>query len=102
MNEERLIEKELSNRLFQELDREKLILFVQEANQFQSYILLKNENLQLNGKSVLSMIHIHSFLEGERIWLTAKGDDAEQAVARLVQVLYKCRGKKSVDEGYQN
>ena len=85
---ERFIEKQLPIRLFLNLSREELLAFVQAANQFQSYILLKSVSVELNAKSVLSMIHIHSFLEGTTICLSARGEDADHAITRLVQVLY--------------
>lgn len=91
MGIEQFIEKQLPIRLFQDLTREEILEFVQTANQFQSYILIKSKSSQLNGKSVLSMIHIHSFLEGETIQLSAQGLDADKAVTRLVQSLYKTK-----------
>ncbi len=59
--------------------------FVDLANQFQSNIQVRSfgpEPMEADGKSVMQMI-ILAAVEGTPLRITAEGDDADEAVAKL-------------------
>ena len=62
--------------------------FVDVANQFRSVVLVKKggeEPAEADGKSVMQMI-ILAATEGTPLRIEAEGDDAETAVAKLVEL----------------
>lgn len=68
---------------------ERLVQFVHEANQFRSYILLHQEELQINAKGLLGILHLLRTSEGEKLMLSAEGIDADQALSHLSAILMK-------------
>lgn len=60
--------------------------FIKKANEFTSHITVSRESNSVNAKSLLGLLSMQ--LEyGMSIVLTAEGDDAEQALASLEQIL---------------
>jgi phosphotransferase system HPr (HPr) family protein len=80
------MKKEVSINLSQDLPIRKLREFVIEANHFGSYILIQSQRLQINAKSLLSVMMIGEF-ERENIILTAEGADSEKALEHLTPLL---------------
>jgi phosphotransferase system HPr-like phosphotransfer protein len=70
---------------FQKLHQEQLVELAKIANFYQSYILIEINNSQFNAKSVLSMISMPEYLEGDTLLITAQGDDSKEAVAHVCQ-----------------
>jgi len=65
--------------------------FVDQANQFNSGITVRREGdaevetVEADGKSVMAMLTLEAFA-GTHLRISADGDDAEQAVEKLVQL----------------
>ena len=60
--------------------------FIKKANEFTSHITVSRENNSVNAKSLLGLLSMR--LEyGMSIELTAEGNDAEEALTALEQVL---------------
>ena len=60
--------------------------FIKKANEFTSHITVSRENNSVNAKSLLVLLSMR--LEyGMSIELTAEGNDAEEALTALEQVL---------------
>jgi phosphocarrier protein len=57
-------------------------LFVQIANKFSSEIIVQKGGQEVNGKSIMGIMMLAAG-RGSRIVIKANGDDAEQAVAEL-------------------
>lgn len=62
--------------------------FVQKANEFQSEILVKTGNREMNAKSLMGIM-ILEIVSGSTITLQAKGEDAEAAVNALEELLQR-------------
>lgn len=63
--------------------------FVDLANQFQSQVRVdtcSDESVRADGKSVMQMI-ILAAVEGTKLRITAEGDDAESAIAKLAALV---------------
>ncbi|MBT2733711.1 HPr family phosphocarrier protein [Bacillus sp. ISL-7] len=81
------MKKEVPVTLTQDFNHhDQLMQLVQEANRFNSYILIKYKNLQINVKSSLS-IRILMISKGEKINIYAEGNDAEQAIDHITSFL---------------
>ncbi|MCM2535307.1 HPr family phosphocarrier protein [Neobacillus pocheonensis] len=79
--------KEVPFTLTQDFNQyDQLMQLVQEANRFNSYILIKYKNLQINVKSSLS-IRILMISKGEKLNIYAEGNDAEQAIDHITSFL---------------
>lgn len=61
-------------------------LFVQLSNKFESEILVSKNDQEVNGKSIMGIL-ILAAAQGTDITLTAEGEDAEQAVAALGELI---------------
>lgn len=61
---------------------------VQSASEFESDIMLKYLNKEVDLKSILGIMSL-AVLEGAEIEIEAKGDDAEAAIARIKSLLIK-------------
>lgn len=62
--------------------------FVDVANQFSSSVKVEkfgDDPMEVDGKSVMQMITLAA-TEGTEMRISAEGDDAEQAVAKLVEL----------------
>ncbi|ASS90507.1 MAG: HPr family phosphocarrier protein [Bacillaceae bacterium] len=77
---------EISVYLTKEMEPEYVISLVHEAIKFNSYILFQTKKLQLNAKSVLSMLGFSAFLEGHVV-ISAEGEDSLEAVKNLQDFL---------------
>lgn len=60
-------------------------LFVQTASRFQSSITVKNGALSANAKSILHILTLGAE-QGSVITVTAEGEDADQALAALIEL----------------
>ncbi|MGB2630311.1 MAG: HPr family phosphocarrier protein [Candidatus Omnitrophota bacterium] len=61
-------------------------IFVQTANKYDSDITITKEDQEVNGKSIMGILMLAAE-KGANITIIAKGDDAEEAVAELSEVL---------------
>jgi phosphotransferase system HPr (HPr) family protein len=61
-------------------------LFVQLAKQFASDIRIINSGKEANAKSILSVLSLGVY-HGTKICLTAQGDDADEALAALQELI---------------
>jgi phosphocarrier protein len=60
--------------------------FVKLANQFTSEIMVRKQELEVNGKSIMGMMMLAAEC-GVEITVRANGPDAERAVNELVQLV---------------
>ncbi len=63
-------------------------LFVQIANKFSSDITVSKGRNKVNGKSIMGIMMLEAG-SGSKVIISATGDDAEQAVAELENLLLK-------------
>ena len=61
-------------------------LFVQLANKFQSEIFVEKKDEKVNGKSIMGIMTLAAG-KGQKITITADGNDAEEAVKALEKLL---------------
>ena len=61
-------------------------IFVQIANKFDSDITIIKEDQEVNGKSIMGILMLAAE-KGAKIIIQAEGDDAEQAVEELSEVV---------------
>lgn len=61
-------------------------LFVQVANKFQSSIKIIKEEQEVNGKSIMGILMLAAE-KGSEVVLVVDGDDAEQAMKELSDIL---------------
>ena len=59
---------------------------VQTASKFKSEITLEKEGLEVNGKSIMGVMMLAAEM-GAEIKISAKGQDEEEAVKALVEVI---------------
>lgn len=59
--------------------------FVRCASGFRSNIVLKYENLSVNGKSILGILMLAAG-RGSKVCIEAEGEDAEEAILALVDL----------------
>ena len=60
--------------------------FVKIANRFQSHIVVRKDELEVNGKSIMGMMMLAAEC-GSALLIRADGDDAEQAVDALLALV---------------
>jgi phosphocarrier protein len=60
--------------------------FVKVANRFQAHITVTKDGLEVNGKSIMGMMMLAAEC-GSSLLLRADGDDAEAAVAALLELV---------------
>lgn len=77
------MKKRLSITLRRALEPERMRNIVAKANQFDSYILIEHQNVQINAKSRLSTFGFFGAKQGETIVISAAGADAEEALEDL-------------------
>ncbi len=63
-------------------------LFVQVANKYDSDITIRKEDQEVNGKSIMGIL-ILAAEHGTKVTIIANGDDAEQAVEELSELLLR-------------
>ncbi|NLJ98055.1 MAG: HPr family phosphocarrier protein [Tissierellia bacterium] len=61
-------------------------LFVQTANKFISDVYIELDGTKVDGKSIVGVMSLGAF-HGEEITLMAKGEDAEEALNELSQLI---------------
>jgi len=60
--------------------------FVKIANRFAAQIMVRKDDLEVNGKSIMGMMMLAAEC-GSALVIRADGDDAEQAVAALLALV---------------
>ncbi len=60
--------------------------FMQKAREFQSVITVEVDNLRADGKSIMQLMALGA-MQGSKVKITAKGPDAEQAIAVLTSLI---------------
>ena len=66
--------------------------FVHVANKFKSRISVVKEGSKVDGKSILGLLTLAA-KKGTRLKLSANGDDADQALAELSELVRTCFGE---------
>ena len=61
-------------------------IFVQTANKYDSDITILKDDQEVNGKSIMGILMLAAE-KGSRITVIANGDDAEEAVNELSEIL---------------
>lgn len=78
-----MVEKLVTIQLESGLQARLAAKFVQEANRFQSHIILEKDGKQVNAKSIMGIMSL-AITKGETVKLIIEGDDAEMAMNHLV------------------
>lgn len=78
-----MVEKLVTIQLESGLQARPAAKFVQEANRFQSHIILEKDGKQVNAKSIMGIMSL-AITKGETVKLIIEGDDAEMAMNHLV------------------
>lgn len=60
--------------------------FMQKAREYQSEITVEVDNLRADGKSIMQLMALGA-MQGAMVKITAKGEDAEAAVASLISLI---------------
>ncbi len=60
--------------------------FVKQAGQFRCEILVEKDDEQVNGKSIMGLMMLAA-ARGEKIKITTEGDDAENAMTKLGELV---------------
>ncbi len=81
-----IIKKDIIIKNKQGLHARPAALFVQLANKFDSTIILKKEDQEVNGKSIMGVLMLAAE-KGARIMIIARGNDAQEAVEELVALV---------------
>ncbi|AVK86033.1 MULTISPECIES: HPr family phosphocarrier protein [Lysinibacillus] len=63
-------------------------LFVQEANRFSADIFLEKDEKKVNAKSIMGVMSL-AIAKGTEVVLSSEGNDAEQAVTALAELIEK-------------
>ncbi len=61
-------------------------LFVQIANKFDSDVMVSKGKTKVNGKSIMGIMMLEAGM-GSKVTITAKGEDAHQAITELETLL---------------
>jgi len=83
-----VVEKHILIKNKQGLHARPAALFVQIANKFSSDIIVSKGKQKVNGKSIMGIMMLEAG-SGSKITITATGDDAEQAVNELENLLMR-------------
>jgi phosphocarrier protein len=59
---------------------------VQTVNRFRSDVTIERDGLEVNGKSIMGLLMLAA-PQGSKINIAVKGDDAEQALAAVRQLI---------------
>ncbi len=81
-----MIEKMVVIKNMQGLHARPAALFVQIANKFDSDIIVSKGKKKVNGKSIMGIMMLEAG-KGSKIAISANGEDAQQAVNELEQLL---------------
>lgn len=93
-----LVEKKITIKNKSGLHARPAALFVQIANKFDSDIVVTKGKQKVNGKSIMGILMLGAG-RGQTVIIAADGDDSEQAVEELSQLLlsdtdYELGGKR--------
>ncbi|MFH0731537.1 MAG: HPr family phosphocarrier protein [Candidatus Omnitrophota bacterium] len=80
------IEKKVVIKNKQGLHARPAATFVQIANKFESEIIVKKDNEEVNGKSIMGILMLAAE-EGSVVYIRAQGVDCKEAVEALEQIL---------------
>lgn len=61
-------------------------LFVQQANRYSSDIFVEKDGKSVNAKSIMGIMSL-AIAHGQELVIKADGQDAEQAVAKLAEMI---------------
>jgi phosphocarrier protein len=81
-----LLKKKLTIKNKQGLHARPAAMFVQIANKFDSYIRVKRDEEEVNGKSIMGILMLGAEM-GSTIIIEAEGQDAEQALVELEKII---------------
>lgn len=59
---------------------------VQTANRFKSEVLVRKEDLEVNGKSIMGILMLAA-PQGSRISLSVQGEDEQEAIKALTELV---------------
>jgi len=62
------------------------MMFVREAMKYPCEVFLIKDNVEANGKSIMSVLGL-AITSGSRLIVRARGDEEESAVAKLVSLI---------------
>ncbi len=80
------LKKELVVKNRQGLHARPAALFVQIANKFDSRIIVRHDDEEVNGKSIMGILMLGAE-KGSSIIIEADGDDAQSALAELEKII---------------
>ncbi|HNX91143.1 MAG TPA: HPr family phosphocarrier protein [Candidatus Omnitrophota bacterium] len=80
------VQKEITVKNKMGLHARPAAVFVQVANKFISEIKIIKDDQEVNGKSIMGILMLAAE-RGAKLTIIAKGDDAEEAMARLCELL---------------
>ena len=81
-----MIENKVEVKLKSGLQARQAALFVQEANRFAADVFLEKDGKKVNAKSIMGVMSL-AVAKGTIVALTGEGNDAEQAVTALSQLI---------------
>ncbi|MCX5702260.1 MAG: HPr family phosphocarrier protein [Candidatus Omnitrophica bacterium] len=81
-----LVKKKLTVKNKQGLHARPAALFVQVANKFDARITVRNDEEEVNGKSIMGILMLGAE-KGSQIIIEAEGDDATVAISELEKVI---------------
>ncbi|KAA0258204.1 HPr family phosphocarrier protein [Deferribacter autotrophicus] len=84
MKEKKQIEVEIINELG--MHARAAASFVQEASKFNSEIFVEKDGLEVNGKSIMGVLMLVA-PKGSKILIKANGDDADEALEALSNLI---------------
>lgn len=80
------VEKEIVIKNISGLHARPAALFVQTAAKFDSRVRVKKEDEIVDGKSIMGILSLGAEC-GHKIWLLIEGEDAQEAIQELEQIL---------------
>jgi len=86
MKEVIIVEKIVVIKNKQGLHARPAALFVQIANKFDSDVVVSKGKAKVNGKSIMGIMMLEAG-RGSKVTITTKGEDAQQAIAELENLL---------------
>ncbi|MFH1045879.1 MAG: HPr family phosphocarrier protein [Candidatus Omnitrophota bacterium] len=81
-----MVRKEMIVRNKMGLHARPAALFVQLANKFEAEITVQKDDEEVNGKSIMGIMMLAA-TQGSKIYIIAKGEDAQQAVEELSKLV---------------
>ncbi|MFG3613206.1 HPr family phosphocarrier protein [Rummeliibacillus stabekisii] len=81
-----MVEQQAKINLKSGLQARQAALFVQEANRHAADIFLQKDDKKVNAKSIMGIMSL-ALAHGTPVILSASGDDEDQALSNLVQLI---------------